>query len=238
MVTYNLKYKDYNIPINIERKKIKHLYIRVYPDLSVHVKAPQRALKYIVNKQIAERGDWIIKQIEKYKSQPQKALPKQYIHGEQHLYLGQLYNLHISYAARTKVSIKDNNIIIQTKNYTYSTAIKKALYNWYRKQADIIFNERTDICFAHFCNYHKNFVRPFVAIRNMKSRWGSMSVPKNGIRCMCLNLQLIQNNIEQLDYVIMHELAHMIEHNHSKAYYAILNKLMPDWKARKANLFL
>jgi predicted metal-dependent hydrolase len=80
---------------------------------------------------------------------------------------------------------------------------------------------------------HYHIGVPTVTIRVMRSRWGSCNARHKKI---CLNLRLVKASSECIDYVVMHELAHLIHANHSEAYYLLLSILMPDWKARKKKL--
>jgi predicted metal-dependent hydrolase len=73
---------------------------------------------------------------------------------------------------------------------------------------------------------------PKLTIRRMKSRWGSCGA--NG--AVTLNLKLIQVGKPLIDYVIVHELCHLVEHNHSKRYYALLDRMLPDWRTRRQRL--
>ena len=74
--------------------------------------------------------------------------------------------------------------------------------------------------------------RPAVTIRAMRSRWGSARRPNK----MTLNLKLVQVPVAYIDYVILHELCHFVEPNHSARYYQVLERVLPDWRARKAAL--
>lgn len=104
--------------------------------------------------------------------------------------------------------------------------------NFLKQKSKFLFEDRISHCFEIFNTYYPKKKRPTLRIRKMKSRWGSMSSKGE----MTLNLNLVNLETKLIDYVIMHELAHMIEMNHSKKYYIVLSKIMPNWKEEKQKL--
>ena len=93
-----------------------------------------------------------------------------------------------------------------------------------------MFHERLCACFQRVA--HTGVAFPTLTIRQMKTRWGSCSRDSR----ILLNLRLIQAPIEYIDYVIVHELCHLKERNHSKRYYALLDTTMPDWREWRQRL--
>jgi len=93
-----------------------------------------------------------------------------------------------------------------------------------------VFQARLDLGYPRLERY--GIERPQIAIRKMQSQWGSCT----GAGKITLNLRLIQMPSECIEYVIVHELCHLKEHNHSPAFYALLGRVMPDWEKRKAKL--
>jgi predicted metal-dependent hydrolase len=110
------------------------------------------------------------------------------------------------------------------------SVVQKLLEAWYRAEAKRIFSSRMAACFPRLA--HLQVAYPTLSVRRMKARWGSCSSTGNII----LNLKLIHLPLECIDYVIVHELCHLKEHNHSKRYYRLLEQILPDWRERRAAL--
>jgi len=113
----------------------------------------------------------------------------------------------------------------------YCLVIKYALKNkvdaWNRQRAEVTFARYLQTCLK-VTSRHR-LTEPTVSIRKMRTRWGSCSAKER----VTLNLHLIQAPVHCIAYVIMHELCHLKHHNHSPAFYALLNRCMPDWQKRR-----
>lgn len=143
--------------------------------------------------------------------------------------LGKFYNLSIQHSSINKIYF-DNCANITIYSSVQDFDIKSRIIKWCKKYFLNYFTQRVN----HFHSQmfqSKDF--PKVKIRDMKSIWGNCNFVKNIIT---LNLYLAKAPIECVDYVIVHELCHLIHHNHSKDFYELITKLMPDWKVRKINL--
>ena len=119
-----------------------------------------------------------------------------------------------------------------TRDRSDETRTKNLLLSWYKDRAHEKFDESFERCWPKFKG--RGFLRPGLKIRHMKTRWGSLS--KSGT--LTLNVNLIQAPRDCIDYVITHELCHLEHHNHSAEFYRLLEKMMPDWEARKHKLEL
>jgi predicted metal-dependent hydrolase len=108
--------------------------------------------------------------------------------------------------------------------------IAQLIDRWYRRHARRVFEERLKACYPRVESMGIPY--PDLAMRTMKSRWGSCSAAGR----MTLNLKLIQVPRSMIDYVILHELCHLKEHNHSPAFYALLDRVLPDWRERRERL--
>ncbi len=121
-----------------------------------------------------------------------------------------------------------NNIIISTKEYNSEEKIKKILYKWYKENAIQVFNSSLE-------KYSKLTTLNFneLKIRKMKNKWGSCRYLK---KIITLNLELIKKPIECIEYVALHEIAHIKYPHHKKEFWDFINIYMPDWKIRKERL--
>jgi len=233
MTTHTIQYGDTAIHYTLIYSHRKTLAIEVYPDLKIQVKAPVgTALPYIERK-VKKRATWILRQQRQFEQYLPQLPPRHYVSGETHRYLGRQYRL--------KVMVSDEKQSVKlTRGFFYITVptqgdgqlVKRLLTTWYRTQAQRVFRERLNTCFAKVT--FLKLAYPDMTIRRMETRWGSCT-PKGRI---ILNLKLIQVPKSYIDYVVMHELCHLKEHNHSPRFYALLNRVMPDWRTKRAQLNL
>lgn len=165
--------------------------------------------------------------------------PLLYKNGEQHLYLGQRYPLSIQtgMSCKPRVVLEENEICIDIREY-HPENIRTLLVRWYQRQALQVFSERLQAV-----GPRADWVgeRPVVLkLRKMKRTWGNCS--SRGV--IKLNTHLIKAPLTVIDSVIAHELCHLKEMNHGKAFYALLEQLNPNWRQDRlrlhseANLYL
>ena len=201
---YKIDGEEYNVII--EKKNNKNLYIRVKEDLNIYVTANY----FVTKKQIVEVLDnnyeYLKKVIEKRKQELEK---KEHIY-----YLGDRYDLVISNLFK-EVEL-DKNKIYAPNNKTFE--------KWYQKEIKRIFNNRFEIVYN---NFKENIPLPTLRIRTMKTRWGVCNIKSKTIT---LNSRLIEYNLEALDYVIVHELSHLVHFNHSSAFWNLVEKYTPNYK--------
>ncbi|MCE9500098.1 MAG: M48 family metallopeptidase [Leptospira sp.] len=225
--------------VTFEAKKINYSLIRtnrrtlaifVYPDKTVLVKAPLFVRSTDIQNRIIKKAKWIIKKQEHFGNYRPQVLPKEYLQGETHRFLGEDYLLKIVTAKDTKVELQNEYILVSLSKTENRTLIKKALNHWFMDQAKTVFGERIEHCLELM----KSFGLPVARfkIKKMRSRWGSCSINHN----ISLNLKLIHAPIECIDYLIVHELCHLKEHNHSKNFYKLLSAVFPDLKERQHKL--
>jgi predicted metal-dependent hydrolase len=158
---------------------------------------------------------------------------KQYVSGETQFYLGRRYMLKIltnpELASTFKLSGGKLAVTLIDNTKNQAGQIKGFLDQWYLHRANIIFHERLQVMLTK-ATWVKGV--PSFRIMEMKKQWGSCS--KKG--SLLLNPHLVKASKECIDYVILHELCHIAEHNHSEKFWRLLTKVMPNWKEVKANL--
>lgn len=226
-----IKYGDLSIHYEvIYTNRKKTIEVSVHPDSRVLVKAPKHADKDKIEAIIRKRAKWILKHIEYFKKFEPRTPDRRYLSGETHLYLGKRYRLKIRKANCDHIKLANGFFKIQTQDIDNSIHIKSLLLEWYLIKAKIKFAERYSICCKLF-NLAEDKL-PNLKIRHMKTRWGSYSTRGN----ITLNLQLIKTPVECIDYVIIHELCHVIHKNHGKDFYQLLATKLPDWQIRKHKL--
>lgn len=225
----SLKYGRKEIEFELAYSDRKTLGITVNPDLTVQVKAPMDADRADIFKKVEKRASWIIEQKRFFLSFEPRRTDYMYKSGETHYYLGRQYVLKIVEGKREDVSYYSTHLEVVTKNKS-PKHVKSLLENWYRLRAKIKFAEYAEPLIEKFTQYG---VAPRnIYIQKMKYRWGSCSGKGNII----LNPELIQAPKPCIEYVIIHELCHLVHRNHTKAFFQLQSHQMPDWEKWKSKL--
>jgi predicted metal-dependent hydrolase len=198
--------------IIIEKKHIKNTYIRVKPDLNIYVTTNYLMNKHMIENILNKNINYIRKMVIRQKNKKEKEL--------NYYYLGNKYDI-VVIPQIDKVSVSDNKIFINDINY---------LDKWYKVEAERIFNERLNYILTIF---KESIPTPKLRIRNMTTRWGVCNYKKNIIT---LNLELIKKDIASIDYVIVHELCHFVYQDHSKHFWLLVEKYIPNCKAIRKRL--
>ncbi len=230
MIKEKIQFGSKEISFDVVFADRKTLGISVNPNQSVLVKAPNGASLDNIKQKIKKRAPWILKQQSFFLAFEPLTPPRQFISGETHFYLGRRYRLKIMNATKNSVKLKRGFLEVLTNQYNHSEQTKKLVTDWYRKHAQIKFNEYA----APFIRKFKNYgVEPLsIELKTMTRRWGSCTLKRRII----LNPELIKAPKGCIEYVIVHELCHLIHPNHSKAFFELQTKEMPDWKKWKDRL--
>lgn len=229
-VAYQLHYGRQSIDFTVIRRKRRTLAISVLPNTSVEVVAPVTASEADIIKKVRKRASWVCRQIRDFRQYLPRTPKRRYVAGETHLYLGRRYRLKIIRDQSAAVKVKRGFIEVHTAS-TNSAVVQDQLQRWQRDRASECFRARLEACLQKFP--HPGKFRPEgLIIREMDTRWGSMSVSGR----LMLNRALLQAAVSEIDYVITHELCHRIHHHHGRAFFDLLSSVMPDWKKRKRSL--
>ena len=226
-MTSSFQFGSKQIDFHLEYSNRKSLGITVMPDLSVSVKAPvDTTIEKIIEK-LKKKAPWIIKQQSFFLSFHPITPARKYIGGETHLYLGRQYRLKILKDNIESVKMKGKFINVTTDD---NTRAKQLLQNWYILNAKKKFN----IIAQPFIDKFKKYkVEPSsIVLREMPTRWGSCT-PKGKI---ILNPELIKAPKGCIEYVIIHELCHLVHHDHTQKFIDLQTKEMPDWEKWKSKL--
>ncbi len=215
--------------VQIIKKDVKNINIKVKPSGEVILTAPSKTTKEHIALVLKKREDWIDKKIAYFQTHQQRER-KAYVSGENFVYLGRNYRLRVIENARESVKLQQGYLNLSVKDKNDFKRKEKLVKKWYFEKAKL-----------HFQKAVKKY-QPVVGkevqriqIREMKTRWGSCHTTKSYIN---LNVLLIQKPTKCIEYVIFHELAHLVYPNHSRAFYNYLSVHMPDWKVRKERLEL
>lgn len=209
----------------------KTLAIHVHPDGSVVVDAPEGSDLTAIEQKVHKRAPWILRQQREFAGYAAPyPLPRRYVSGESYRYLGRQYRLKVVGDMVERVVLSRGYITVHVHNTNEKRHIQELLDAWYLSHAKRVFAERLKACYPRVEGLGIPY--PALAIRDMKVRWGSCSTKGR----ITLNRRLIQVPKDLMDYVILHELCHLKQHDHSPAFYALLKQILPDWEERRRKL--
>ncbi|PWG63434.1 metal-dependent hydrolase [Spiribacter halobius] len=203
--------------------------IHVYPNGLVEVETPQDTTLAEAKEVLLKRARWVSRHLDDIEARRASVLERQYVSGETLFYLGRRYMLKvIPSSAEENVKMLRGQIRVTTRDNS-PAAIKRRLARWYRYRGGEIFARRLLAVSQRLPWVDEP---PVWSIRAMQTQWGSCS-PAGRI---ILNPDLVKAPIRCIDYVILHELCHLREHNHSSRFYRLLKRAMPEWQEAKMTL--
>ena len=211
----------------IVKKDVKNINLKVKPNGEVILTAPNDSNDNEIAYVLKKRAEWIDKKIAYFDEH--KALHvKEYVSGENFCYLGRNYRLKVIESLDECVKLQRGYLQVFVKDINDYERKKRLLKAWYSEKATMHFKKAIE--------KYKLIVKEeieTVRVREMKTRWGSCNPAKGYIN---LNLKLIEKPTECIEYVVFHELAHLVHADHSAKFYNYLNLFMSDWKRRKGRL--
>lgn len=213
----------------IRKTNLKNLYIRVIPpDGTITVSTPKElndeGIKLFVLKKLPE----ITKVRDRMLAQKRQS-KREYVSGESHYLWGKPYRLQVIHEGNQYKIVKTPTKIIMTLPKDTSTEAKeRAFIEWYRQELMRVLQSVVERCEKRL-GVHANEFR----IKNMKTRWGTCN---NDKRRIWINLQLAKKPMECLEYVVIHELVHLLEKNHTHKFHAFLEEFYPTWREAKKML--
>jgi predicted metal-dependent hydrolase len=228
-----LQHNDQLIQYEIQHKPsvTRRIHLRAGPEGTLMVIAPKRMSRRDIHRTLQERVHKVARFLADALAKQQELPSRNYVAGEQHLFLGENFPLEIVAAGdrRGCISFSEGCIRIATPDSGPDT-VKKRLTAWYRQQALAYFSERVETISRTAAWTSRR--APPIRLRKMKRTWGSCS--SGGV--ITLNPQLIKTPPDCIDYVIAHEVCHLAEMNHGKAFYALQESLYPQWREVRAQL--
>ena len=210
--------------------RTEKILIKVYADCRVVVSAPLNADDKTIIEAVKQRSRWIYKQLREFREQSRFITPRQYKSGESHFYLGKQYQLKVIQDDTKPKGVKllRGRLEVNTLD-TDIESIKSHLNEWYRSRAKVIFEVRLRQILEKALWVE---AKPDIRLMTMRTQWGNCS--PSGL--LTLNPHLVKAPAICIDYVILHELCHLVEHNHSERFYQLLSQVMPDWEIVKVRL--
>lgn len=214
----------------VRAEGIGRVLIKVHPDCQVVVSAPPMASDEEVLDALRKRGRWIHEQLREFRKQQEHVTPRAYVSGESHYYLGKQHLLKVIEVPDEVQGVKllRGKLEVLTRQKS-PFKVKQLLNDWYKARAKEVFSKRLDAMLAQALWVSET---PPIRVLTMQTQWGSCSSSGR----LTLNPHLVKAPRECIDYVILHELCHIAEHNHSERFYRLMKQVMPNWEATKARL--
>jgi predicted metal-dependent hydrolase len=211
-------------------KPIKNLHLSVMPpNGTVKVSAPLKMSENEIQQMLALKLPWIKKQQKKFHDQARQT-PREYVSGETHYFLGQPYRLEViekNEAAKVFICGK-SKLVLQIRPNTPAEKRAEILNGWYRAELRGVLEKM-------LVGWQEKIGKSFAGwkIKEMKTRWGTCNQRK---QTALFNLELAKKPLPCVEYVVVHELAHLIERKHNDRFKAILDQHLPKWRSLKEEL--
>lgn len=229
-ITINLSNSLGSREVILEKKRIKKLRLRVYPDGTLKMSVPYGVPNSYVSRFLEEKKTWIENALAR--CEPYQSLPSNpELNGGSTCIMGNEVRIIVTPAKGHKVKLIGDQIHIKAPDLKDEQALFRQLERWWQKQSKACFEEITDRWYPVICSY--GIKRPRLQVRKMRSRWGSCSMGRGKIT---LNYFLYKSPLSCIEYVVLHELTHFVHPKHDKAFYSFLTLHMPDWQERKKML--
>jgi len=204
----------------IVRTRRKTVALLVTPDGRLEVRAPQRLTRGQIDAIVAEKSAWIRKNMERARHSAEAAPAREISEGSRFWFLGRIYPLHLSGNGVARIHFS-TDLTLPVK------ALPKAadmLAGWYKNQARKILTEQTEVYARQFGLKYRS-----LRITSARTRWGSCSQ----LNALSFTWRLVMAPMEIIDYIVVHELAHIMEKNHSRAYWNQVERMLPDYRTRR-----
>jgi len=219
-----------NIKVDVVRKDIKNMHLAVYPPNGrIRLSAPGRTDKEVLRLFAISKLGWIKKQIKSFEQQARET-PRQFVSGESHYFQGKRFLLEIiETEGKQFVRLKGiKKIEIYCKPDSPKSKRAELLKEWYRDQLK---DQVPDLLskWERKIGVKSNEFR----IKQMKTKWGACNIEAKRI---WLNLELAKKPKICLEYIIVHELVHLLERNHNDRFVAYLDEFMPKWRLHRDEL--
>lgn len=230
MTTETAQLKVHGLTVDVVRKPIKNLHLGVYPPHGrVRVAAPEAVSDSAIRLAVVGKLGWIKRQRARFEAQSRQS-EREMVNGETHHFLGQRYRLRIvERYERNEVRLGGNGWLEVVVRPGLTAAKREAvLGKWYRVQlsalAQPLVAKWEDVLGVRASH---------CGIKKMKTKWGSCNTESGRI---WLNLELAKKPHQCLEYIVVHELAHLLERTHNERFTSIMDKALPTWRSHRSEL--
>ncbi len=225
-----IPYGGQEIPYALTFRERRTLSITVQPDQTVRVVAPLGTAREQIEARLRKRAGWIVRQQAFFAAFEPLTPARRYVSGESHLYLGRQYRLKLVQAPKPVVKLVRGYLEVYTPDPMDKEQVETQVQDWYRAHAAEKLGGYVREVIKRFGVF--DLQPPTLELRRMEKRWGSCTPGGKVI----LNPDLIRAPKGCIEYVIVHELCHLLEPNHSRAFYDLQERILPDWEQWKERL--
>lgn len=218
----------FQAPLIIQRKQVKGINIRVTWDGKVLVSVPAGASDEMIERVMKRKAHWISKKLEEMETRrKQLPLSYQFVDGETFWILGKPVTLKVVNGRKDKVGLRGRKLMVRVAEGG-ADKVRQAVVRWLQGQALKVVGEKVER-FAEVLG-----VKPEgIELRDWKGKWGLCNTSRGVLR---FNWRLVQLPVGLIDYIVVHELAHLRHSKHNGNFWALVSKVVPDWKARHEEL--
>ena len=217
-----------NFEIKINRKSVKNINLKVYPDLTIKASVPEKMDMGTLERMIISKEEWLKNQLKRYKEQ-NRITKRNYVSGEDHYLNGKRYILRVYDSNTSNVKIEKNNILAMYVRKNSSVENKERIMNgFYKEQLNKKLKKYIPLWEEKIGVKSNGY-----SIRKMKNKWGSCNTNKKEIN---FNLELAKKKDAEIQYVIVHELLHIIERNHNENFKRMMYEFYPKWEIYHSSL--
>ncbi len=214
------------IEFTVEYRKRITLEIRIEPPDNIFVIAPKRTSEKDILRVVESKANWIVKKLSELKEREKLKRNREFINGEFFMYLGRNYKLEIlidNTVSKPITRLNKGKFYITT-NTTDQDKLKESMKKWYYGKTLEKILERVEYFQPYF------LVKPnSIKVKEQKRRWGSCTSKRD----ILINWRISMAPLHVLDYIVVHEMCHMVHMNHSSDFWNLVEKIMPDYKSRR-----
>ena len=234
MDTIELYLGPINGTVNVKliRKRIKNVHLKVFRTLDVVLSVPDQVPDEWIDSFLSSRQKWIDDQITKYKRTSGFNNLAEIRNGSSTQFLGKDMRIYKEASLNNRVEVDEKKVHLYVTDVDDEDLVQRVFSKWWRQTAETVYQREVD-------QYYNSVIRKYgiekhdISIRKMKTLWGSCTPKKSKIT---LNEYLLKANIRCVQYVVLHELTHLLYPNHNSDFYDFMTIHMPDWKERKKQL--
>lgn len=210
--------------------RVRTVGIFVEPDGQVAVLAPESTALQRVEQIMHRRMKWIRRKQQAAESLPVRPLPREWVAGETHRYLGRQYRLKLAEAGPSSVRLVGGYFLVTLPDAKDRNRVRHLMERWYKEHATALLNDRVRRMLAS--STWLRMEPPAVRVQQLKTRWGSTTAARR----VTFNIDLVKLSLSCVDYVVAHELVHLMIPSHSPAFWRMLGRVMPDWRRWQSKL--
>ncbi|WP_440997713.1 M48 family metallopeptidase [Arhodomonas sp. SL1] len=207
------------IPLRRRAQRRRTIALHLLPGPVLELRLPRGCPEAVARRFLESRREWVARTL------PSLPTPRPLAAGALHPYLGEEYVLRPVRARRYGAKLSGGSLWLSVPELDEGR-LREGLHRFYRRRAEVVFAGRLRWWRAHLADW--GFGEPRLRLRRMRRRWGSCSSHGE----ITLNIRLVERATELIDLVVVHELCHLVELNHSPRFYRLMDRALPDWRAR------